>query len=199
MLPYPQILKTLIDQLKKFPGVGQKSAERYAFQLIEWSEGDLQQFAKVLASLKSELKFCRECGALMKDEECAFCNSEARTQRVLCVVSHFKDIFAIEQTHEYQGIYHVLGGVLSPLEGKGPETLSIEPLKTRIETRGVKELIIALDSTLEGDATSLFIKEQLASFDVVVSRLAFGLPLGSALDYVDGGTLAKAFSGRHGF
>jgi len=199
MTPYPQPLVKLIEQLKKFPGVGQKSAERYAFNLLEWSDSELSQFAHILQNLRKDLKICHQCGCLEQDKGCIFCDLSKRNPQVLCVVSHFKDVFAIEQTHEYKGLYHVLGGVLSPLEGKGPEQLTIDKLKERITEIGVTELIIAMDSTLEGDATALHLKQELEPFDMTVSRLAFGLPLGSSLDYVDGGTLAKAFVGRRGF
>jgi len=196
---YPKHLIQLIEKLKKFPGVGQKSAQRYAFHLIEWPEKELAQFAALLSEIKSKLKTCDRCGCLERDNECPYCDDVGRQPQILCVVSHFKDVFAIEETHEYQGLYHVLGGLLSPLEGIGPEQLAIEQLKTRIQKLGVTELIIAIDSTLEGDATALHVKKELEPFDITISRLAFGLPLGSALDYVDGGTLARAFAGRRGF
>jgi len=196
---YPKHLIKLIEHLKKFPGVGQKSAERYAFNLIEWPEKDLSQLAHLLTNLKNELKTCVRCGCLEREEDCPYCDDGRRNTKILCVASHFKDVFAIEETHEYQGLYHVLGGLLSPLEGKGPEQLTINKLKQRISDLGVTELIIAIDSTLEGDATALHVKKELEPFEITVSRLAFGLPLGSALDYVDGGTLAKAFVGRRGF
>jgi len=196
---YPKHLTRLIEQLKKFPGVGQKSAERYAFHLIEWPEQELAQFAAVLSGIKSELQTCDHCGCLKKDDGCPYCGDPGRQSQILCVVSHFKDVFAVEETHEYRGLYHVLGGLLSPLEGKGPEHLAIMQLKTRIQESGATELILALDSTLEGDATALHIKKELEPLEVTISRLAFGLPMGSALDYVDGGTLARAFAGRRGF
>jgi len=196
---YPKQLIQLIEHFKKFPGVGKKSAERYAFNLLEWPEKDLNQFANQLNQLKQELKMCQECGCLEQEEGCPYCDDKKRNTQILCLVSHFKDVFAIEETHEYQGLYHVLGGLLSPLEGKGPHQLTMDKLKQRISNLGVTELIIAIDSTLEGDATALHVKKELESFEISVSRLAFGLPLGSALDYVDGGTLAKAFVGRRGF
>ncbi|NGX58159.1 MAG: Recombination protein RecR [Chlamydiae bacterium] len=196
---YPKHLVKLIENLKKFPGVGQKSAERFAFHLIEWTEKELSEFSHVLKNLKKELKTCETCGCLERDQGCLFCENNGKNRHLMCVVSHFKDVFAIEETHVYKGLYHVLGGVLSPLEGKGPEHLTIDRLKQRIQDLSVTELVIAIDSTLEGDATALYLKQELENLEIQVSRLAFGLPLGSSLDYVDGGTLAKALVGRRGF
>lgn len=196
---YPKHLVKLIENLKKFPGVGQKSAERYAFNLLEWNNSDLTHFAEAIGLLKKELKICGECGCLERDTGCPFCHQDSRAKEVMCVVSHFKDVFAIEETHEFKGLYHVLGGVLSPLEGKGPEHLTVGALKSRIQACGVSEVVVAIDATLEGDATALYLKQELEPLDVAVSRLAFGLPMGSALDYVDGSTLAKALLGRRNF
>ena len=196
---YPEHLLKLINVLKKLPGVGQKSAERFAFHLINWPQSHLYELGDIVLNVKERLKHCPECGCLMGDEPCIFCDLNRRDSHVICIIATSRDAFSIEETHEYRGLYHVLGGLLSPLEKKGPELLSIEKLKERLIKLQIKEVIIALDSTLEGDATSLYLKQELATLPVQISRLAFGLPMGSSLDYVDGGTLARAFIGRNQF
>ncbi len=193
---YPEHLLKLIHVLKRLPGVGNKSAERFAFHLLTWSEEQLRELGTVVSATKAKLKQCEQCGCLMGDEGCLFCDSLKRDSSVLCVIASPRDAFAIEETHEYHGLYHVLGGMLSPLEQRGPDQLSLHKLKERLMNLQVKEVVVALDSTLEGDATALFLKQELAHYPVHISRLAFGLPMGSSLDYVDGGTLARAFAGR---
>jgi recombination protein RecR len=196
---YPDHLLKLIQVLKRLPGVGNKSAERFAFHLLTWPEDQLRELGNVVSATKEKLKQCPLCGCLMDLGGCLFCHAPQRDSSVMCVLASPRDVFAIEETHEYQGLYHVLGGVLSPLERRGPEHLSIVQLKERLTLLKVKEVVIALDSTLEGDATALFLKQELAHYPVQISRLAFGLPMGSSLDYVDGGTLARALAGRSQF
>lgn len=196
---YPDHLLKLIQLLKRLPGVGNKSAERFAFHLLSWNCEELKELGDMLGATKEELQQCAECGCLMGKEGCHFCSSQKRNRSLLCVTATPREVFAIEETHSFDGLYHVLGGVLSPLERKGPEHLSIDKLKERIMQLQVKEVVIALDSTLEGDATALFLKQELAYPTLQISRLAFGLPMGSSLDYVDGGTLARALSGRGDF
>lgn len=196
---YPDHLLKLIQVLKRLPGVGNKSAERFAFNLLDWSDGQLQELSSIVSRTKEQLLSCSECGCLMGMEGCHFCHSSHRNPSILCVLASPRDVFSIEETHSFDGHYHVLGGVLSPLERKGPEHLSIGKLKERLSSLQVKELVIALDSTLEGDATALYLKQELSEFPIQISRLAFGLPMGSSLDYVDGGTLARALSGRGNF
>ena len=196
---YPEHLLKLIQVLKRLPGVGNKSAERFAFHLLTWPEEHLCEFGTLVSAAKNNLQHCELCGCLIGDEGCFFCHASQRDPSIMCVIASPRDVFSIEETQEYEGLYHVLGGVLSPLERKGPEHLSIAKLKERLVSLKVKEVVIALDSTLEGDATALFLKKELANYSVHISRLAFGLPMGSALDYVDGGTLARALSGRGHF
>lgn len=196
MIKHPSSLIKLIQMLKKLPGVGNKSAERFAFHLLEWHPQHLDELAFTIQDIKEKLRNCSECGCLIEQVSCSICEEVMREQHTVCVVASCKDVFTIEQTHEYKGLYHVLGGVLSPMEGKTADKLSIGKLKTRISKLSIREVIIALDSTLEGDTTALFLKQQLAECQVNVLRLAFGLPMGSSLDYVDGGTLARALKGR---
>lgn len=195
-MKYPAHLLKLIDVLKRLPGVGNKSAERFAFQLLGWKHEHLHEMAHVIRGITDKLCHCRECGCLHGEEGCPFCDETRQATGTICVIVSPRDAFAIEETREYRGLYHVLGGVLSPMDGFGPEALNLEKLKERIAAHCIKEVVIALDSTLEGDATSLYIKRELEPLNVDVYRLAFGLPMGSSLDYVDGGTLARAFTGR---
>ncbi len=195
-MKYPIPLQKLITLLKKIPGVGQRTAERYAFQMIQWKESDLSNLAYTLANLKNDLTPCPECGALKDELKCPFCNDPKRDKKTLCIVSSPKDIFAIENTSIFNGIYHVMPGLLSPIDGLGPEEMKFETLKQRIETLHIREVILALDSTVEGDATALFLKRELGKLDVLLSRLALGMPLGSSLDFIDEGTLSQALSAR---
>lgn len=199
MTRYPLHLKKVIDAFKKLPGVGSKSAERFAFQLLTWEAEHLDEIAALLKHIPEKLKHCRDCGCLIGEENCSFCDDSRSHAGALCVISSPRDVFAIEETREFKGLYHVLGGLLSPLDGIGPDKLNLEKLKHRIKTHNIKEVVIALDSTLEGDATALYIKRELDPMEVSISRLAFGLPIGSSLDYVDGGTLARALSARGKF
>ncbi|EFB42357.1 MULTISPECIES: recombination mediator RecR [Parachlamydia] len=198
---YPSHLIKLIQVLKKLPGVGARSAERFAFQLMEWDEEKLREFGTILSQVPEKIQACSACGCLKEEAGgCPFCDDLVRqASQILCVISSPRDVFSIEETREYKGLYHVLGGLLSPLDGFGPERLSLASLKGRIEIHQIHEVVIALGSTLEGDATALYIKRELGTLPVQVSRLAYGLPVGSSLDYVDGGTLARAFSGRASF
>jgi recombination protein RecR len=196
---YPDHLLKLIQVLKRLPGVGNKSAERFAFHLLTWPEEQLRELGAVVSATKDKLQQCHSCGCLMGSEGCFFCHASQRDSSVICVIASPRDVFAIEETQEYHGLYHVLDGLLSPLDRRGPEHLSLPKLKERLIIHQVKEVVIALDSTLEGDATALFLKHELADCPIHISRLAFGLPMGSSLDYVDGGTLARALAGRSQF
>ncbi len=195
----PPPLQKLILQLRKFPGVGTKTAERYAFEILSWPLESVELLAKTLSTLPGQISPCPSCHCLKTEESCLFCDPEKRDSKTLCIVSFAKDIYPIEETRIFRGMYHVLGGLLSPLNGHHTHHLDIEKIKIRIKNHDVKDIILALDSTLEGDATSLFLKEELLPCNVQISRLAFGLPMGSSLEYVDPGTLTRAFTGRRPF
>lgn len=198
-MKYPVYLLKLIESFKRLPGVGTRSAERFAFNFLDWSKEDLSNFIKSIEDFKTNLNVCSLCGCLVDRGICAYCDSGKRDTHILCITATAKDVFAIESTHEYYGLYHVLGGLLSPMEGYDTDSLSIEKLKERIEDLKVCEVVIALDSTIEGDATALHLRKELIPFNIKISRLAFGLPMGSSFDYVDQGTLAQAIHGRQQF
>ena len=199
MSKYPFALQQLIASLKMLPGVGSKTAERFAFQLLTWQNEPLANFGDVIATLKAKIHTCPACHCLMEREVCEFCDINKRDSSLLCIISSPKDAYAIEETLTYKGLYHVLGGLLSPLDGRTAKQLNLPQLLERISTLKIREVIIALDSTLEGDATALYLKEQLGKSGIPVSRLALGLPMGSPLEYVDGGTLSRALTGRQIF
>ena len=196
---YPKALQTLLQNLQKFPGVGKKTAERYAFDLITWNPEDVERFAHHLLQLQQKIKTCSTCGALVDKTEgdhCKYCDQEKRESNQLCILSSQKDLFAVEATHMYLGMYHILNGLLSPQDNFSPKDLDLSGLKKRIKDLETREIILALDSTLEGDATSLFLKKELEAENVRISRLALGMPIGSSLDFIDEGTLSKALSER---
>jgi len=195
---YPKKILTLISFLKKLPGVGFKTAERFSFELIKWNNEELKNFANILYNIKKNLKKCDICGCLKEEENCYFCNMQIRTKDTICIISSEKDAFAIEDAGTYKGLFHVVP-LLSPIDGFQSDDDNIKKLISRIMENKIKEAIIALDSTLEGDATSLLLKNKLKNLDVKISRLAFGLPIGSSLEYIDKTTLAKAFFGRQNF
>lgn len=194
-MKYPPSLNKLIILLKKLPGVGGKSAERFAFQMINWSQEILEEFADTIAKIKKDLVFCDTCGSLIQEVPCQFCKKPSLQ---LCIVATFKDVFTIEAMKEYTGHYHVLGGLLSPIRDQEIAIHRINALKKQIQEKNIHEIIIALEPTLEGDATTLFLKKQvLDEFqNLQISRLALGIPVGSNFDFVDPGTLARAFQGR---
>jgi recombination protein RecR len=195
---YPKDLLSLIAFFKKFPGVGSRTSERLCFQLLQWNEKDLEQFGQILSRIKQTILHCPECGCLMEESLCCFCNQKFRSSHLLCIISSPKDAFSIESTKSYKGLYHVIDHLLSPIEGR--LDLPLDSLDRRIEKLSIQEIIIALDSTLEGDATALYLKNHLKKYPALkVSRLAFGLPVGSSLDYIDDSTLCRALSGRQSF
>jgi recombination protein RecR len=195
---YPETLQALISHLKKLPGVGLRTAERFAFELLRWKPEQLAAFGLHLSALPQNIISCPTCGCLQNRDEsaCQFCNPSLRDPTSLCILSSPRDVYSIEETRAFKGLYHVIEHLLSPLDGRHASSLRIDRIGQRIEQHGIKEVILAFDSTLEGDTTALYLKEQLASYSISISRLAFGLPVGSSLEYIDGGTLARALFGR---
>jgi len=195
MAEYAATFKKLIDELKKLPGIGPKSAQRLAFHILESSSGDVKQLAEIMIEAKATLKHCSTCFNLTDRDPCEICSDSGRDRSLLCVVEEPKDLMAIERTHEFRGIFHVLGGVLSPLNGMGPESLRIKELLIRAK-KGIKEMVLAMNPTTEGEATALYLTKLLSPMGVKITRIAYGLPIGSDLDYADEATLTKSFEGR---
>lgn len=191
---FPEELLKLISLLKKWPGVGSRTAERFAFDLLSWESTDLRALGESLLHLKEKLPPCPTCRCLADPDKCRFCTNRDNTK--LCLLASARDAYAIEETGQYNGLYHVIEHLLSPLDGRHANTLRTDLIEKRIEENQVRELIIAFDSTLEGDTTALYLKNLLARPDLSISRLAFGLPVGSSLEHIDGGTLARSFAGR---
>jgi len=198
-LNFPNELKKIIQVFKKLPGVGSKTAERFAFHLLEWEDSEISLFAESLKEFSLKIECCESCGCIKNQEACQLCNNNKRDTQILCIVSNSKDVFSIEQTSTYRGLYHVLNNLLSPFEGKTVETTELEKIKKRVIGNNIQEILIAIDSTIEGDATALFLKQHLEPTCKKISRLAFGVPLNSSLEYIDEGTLARALINRQSF
>lgn len=195
-MKYPAALQTLIDKLSSLPSVGPKTAERYAFYLLKQSPDNLKSFAAALAELPDKMTTCRECLSISENDPCAICGNKARRQDVLCLVENIQDLTAIEATKQYDGRYFILGGLINTISGVGPEDLNIAKLVKRIKTGGIKEIILALNFTLEGETTSLYLTKILKDH-LKITRLAKGLPAGSDLEYADELTLANALKYRN--
>ena len=193
---YDGIVQDLIDELGRLPGVGPKSAQRIAFHLIESDSDVAMNLANVIQEAKARVRFCEVCGNVSEAEKCGICSDPKREQSSLCVVEDSKDINAIERTHEFRGLYHVLGGAISPIAGIGPDQLRIKDLMKRLADPEIKEVIIATNPNLEGEATATYLSRLLGSMEITVSKLASGLPVGGDLEYADDMTLGRAFEGR---
>ncbi len=195
-MEYTKPLAQLIEFFQKFPGVGPKSAQRMAFHLLKMPLGEVQRFAQILVDAKQNIHYCSTCFNMSASDPCEICTDTRRDNSVICVVAETKDLIAIEKTREYKGLYHVLQGTLSPLDGIGVEDIRIKELLTRVADENIKEVILALSPSVEGEATSLYLTKLIKPFNIKISRIAFGLPVGSDLEYADEITLAKAIEGR---
>ncbi len=189
-------LDRLIGHLSKLPGIGRKSASRIAYYLLKADQGYLDQLSQEINELKKRIRQCSECGNFTENDPCEICSDPSRDQSVVCVVEQSQDVQTIEQTNEYRGLYHVLTGVISPLDGVGPEDLTIDRLVRRAREESIQEIIIATNPTVEGDATAMYLFRLLSEAEVSVSRLASGLPVGGDLEYADRVTLARSLSAR---
>jgi len=194
----PESIQSLINSLERLPGIGPKSASRLAFFLLRAPDEVAQDLSVALANLKANTALCQECFNIMEAgrERCEICESQSRDSSLICVVEEALDVLALERTGGYQGKYHVLQGVLSPIEGIGPDDLKIKPLFERVGRGVVSEIILATNPSMEGDATALYLRQHLEPMDVRVTRLARGLPVGGDLEYADQNTLLRALSGR---
>jgi recombination protein RecR len=192
---FSPVVDNLIAQLSRLPGVGTRTAQRLAFHLLRASEEEAGALAEAIREAKERIGFCRECGNLTEEELCAVCLDARRDRTVICVVEQPADVLSMERTHEFRGLYHVLGGALSPLDGVEPEHLRIEELVRRVESNGVEEVVLATNPNMTGEATAGFIADRLRG-RTRVTRLASGLPVGGDLEYADEVTLGRALSGR---
>ena len=193
---FPRAIENLITELGKLPGVGPKTAERYAFHLLKRGRGERQRLAEAITAPDAALRTCSVCRNYTETDPCAVCADPRRDRDVICVVASEQDLLAVDHTGEYRGLYHILGGMLSPADGIGPEDLNIRELLARLRAAKPKEVILALDPTIEGEATMLYLTRLLAPLGVRLTRLARGLPIGSEVGYADEITLSDAFKGR---
>jgi recombination protein RecR len=193
---YEGIVQELIDELGRLPGIGPKSAQRIAFHILQTESFDTTRLAEILTDVREKVHFCAICGNVAEQETCSICRDPRRAQNVICVVEEAKDVAAIERTREFRGLYHVLGGALSPIDGIGPNDLRFAQLLKRLADGTVDEVIIATDPNLEGEATATYLSRLLVQPGLTVTRLASGLPVGGDLEYADEVTLGRAFEGR---
>ena len=195
-MSYPEPLTRLVDQLKRLPGIGAKSAQRLAFHILRTPREDADRLIDAIRDVKERVTYCSICSNTTDVDPCAYCSSQTRNHKLICVVEEPQNVTAIEKTREFKGVYHVLMGALSPLQGIGPDELKIRSLLDRVGQGGVEEIILATNPNVEGEATALYIAQQLRPIEVRTTRLAFGLPVGGDLEYADQVTMAKALEGR---
>lgn len=193
---YPEPIAQLMESYMKLPGIGEKTAARLAFYTVNMQEEDVTRFAKALISVKRDLQYCSVCGNMTQNDPCDICEDKNRDQSVILVVEHPKDVISMEKMQDFKGLYHVLHGVLSPVEGTGPEDINIPVLIKRLQKDEVKEVIIATNATAEGEATAMYLSRLIKPAGIKVTRLAHGLSVGSDIEYADEVTLLKAVEGR---
>ena len=189
-------LAKLIEQFERMPGIGHKTAQRLAFYVLNLSKQQAEEFSATILSAHEKIKQCSRCCNLAEDELCPICKNMGRDHSIICVVEDPRDVFAFERTHEFEGTYHVLHGVISPMNGVGPEDITIKELLARMADGTVQEVIMATNPTVEGEATAMYISRLLKPMGITVSRLAYGVPVGADLEYADEVTLTKAIEGR---
>lgn len=196
MLYYVEPVARLIEELSKLPGVGPKTAQRLAFHILNTDSGETIELARAIISAKEKVKYCSICSNLTDTDPCLSCRDESRDKSLICVVEEPRDVVAIERTREFKGMYHVLQGAISPMEGIGPDNLKIKELLTRLQGNAVKEIIVATNPNIEGEATAMYLARLIKPLGIKVTRIAHGLPVGGDLEYADEVTLSKAFEGR---
>lgn len=195
-MEYTKPLARLIEYFQKLPSIGPKTAMRLALHIIKMPENEVSNFADAMLEAKSKISYCNICFNMSAADPCEICSDNSREKGTICVVAETKDLMAIEKTNEYKGVYHVLQGLISPIDGIGPDDIRIKELLYRVSQNDVKEIILALNPSVEGEATSLYLNKLLKPFNIKISRIAFGLPMGSELEYADEMTLSRAISGR---
>jgi recombination protein RecR len=193
---YEGAVQNLIDELGRLPGIGPKSASRIAFHILAADAGDVRALVTALQDVKAKVRFCEVCGNVAEADRCSVCLDPRRTNEIICVVEEPKDVVAIERTREFRGRYHVLGGAINPMDNVGPDDLRIADLMRRLSDSTIKEVILATDPNIEGEATATYLSRLIVPTGVTVSRLASGLPVGGDLEYADEVTLGRAFEGR---
>jgi recombination protein RecR len=193
---YDGIVQDLIDEFGRLPGIGPKSAQRITFHILQTPGFDVARLAALLGEVREKVRFCEICGNVSEQDRCAICRDPRRNQTLICVVEDAKDVAAIERTREFRGLYHVLGGAISPIAGVGPDDLRIAQLMQRLADGTVQEVILATNPNLEGEATATYLSRLLHTLQISVTRLASGLPVGGDLEYADEVTLGRAFEGR---
>lgn len=191
----PKSFEELVKNLSIFPGVGEKTAERYVYSLLDRDEEDIKNLSESLVNFKKNIKYCECCGCLSDYDKCEICSNNSRDKSTICIVEDSKSVFSIEKTKKYMGYYHVLNGLISPIEGINPEDLNISTLINRID-ENVKEIVIALNPSIEGEVTSMYIQKILEKMHVKVSRLSYGIPMGSDIEYLDPIMISKAWDDR---
>jgi recombination protein RecR len=198
-LEYPAPVARLIEELRRLPGIGPKSAQRIAFHLLRGAKEDTSRLATALGSLFDGIRLCSVCNAITDADLCAICRDPGRSERTICVVEEPHDVISVEKTRDYKGRYHVLHGALSPLQGVGPDELKVQGLLARVRKGGVEEIILATSPTVEGEATAVYLARLTKPLGVRVTRIAMGVPVGSDLEWADEVTLAKALEGRRDY
>ncbi|MFH2104868.1 MAG: recombination mediator RecR [Parcubacteria group bacterium] len=199
MSTLPSVIENLINEFAKLPGIGYKSAQRVVFYLVKASKDDIAVFSDALTKLAAGINFCSVCQNLTEDDPCPLCSDSRRDKAQLCVVEKPLDVVALEDTHNFDGLYHVLHGAISPINGVGPEDIKIKELLKRVKDNGVEEIILATNPNLEGEATAMYISKLIKPLDIKITRIARGLPTGSDLEYADQETLSNALAGRKEF
>lgn len=193
---YPKTLEKVIESFKILPGVGEKSAERYAFSLLAIDDNKVVEFSNALKDLKQNITTCPICGCLSEQNKCSICYSEGRSEKILCVVENQKNVFLFERAGNFSGKYHVLGGLISPMDGINPEDIAIDSLIKRIENSKIEEVILALKPGIEGNTTALYITRLLERYNIRVTKIAQGIPIGADMEYIDALTLEMALENR---
>lgn len=196
-MEYPsKKIEAAVKELASLPGIGRKTALRLALHILKQSEESAERLGESIVDMRKGVRFCQECGNISDDEVCKICANPRRNEKIICVVEDAKDVIALESTHQYAGLYHVLGGLINPLQGIGPSMLNIEPLLERVKEKGVEEVIFAFSANIEGDTTSFYLSKKLNALGVNISSIARGIPVGTDLEFTDEVTLARSLINR---
>ena len=191
-----KLLESAVDEFAKLPGIGRKSALRLVLHLLNQEKEEVTQFGKTIIKLRNEIKHCKSCNTISDTDICNICNNSSRNHSVICVVENARDVMSVENTHQFNGLYHVLGGIISPMDGIGPNDLKIDSLFQKIKDGTVKEIILALSTTMEGDTTNFYLYKKFRSYDVKITTLARGVAIGDELEYADEITLGRSIVNR---